>query len=128
MKWDTREIKNITEEEFIGKYDGVEIRVKPGESRFLPVHIAEHIAKQLSSLMERQMKDKEGVQPEDLQMNLESRILGPKLATANEDRILSTKEEIEKHEKEYAELKREEIVKKETLMQEAITENHDAFL
>jgi len=108
MIFNTRPVKNIGDEVFVGTYGGVDIRFEPSETRYLPSHIAEHVANQLVKAILKKDKD-----------NLAEigKILGEEIATKESTRILSLKEVIELHEKEFKEM-REKKEKEDAILKE----------
>lgn len=111
MKWNTRPFTNIDDEVFVGKYNGIEFEVQPGEMRPFPTELSEHIAKQLASKISVREEGGMDMAP------LLSGILGEEIKTADDNRAKSFKEEVEDHEREFKEMqerkKKEDLLKKE---------------
>lgn len=114
MKYNTRSVKNTTEEVFIGRYGGVDLKFEPGEMRYLPNHIAEHIANQLHGRLFAKAK-KEGVDYPYL-----GQILGEEIRTKKETRKLHLSELIKQHEKEFKEMQDKKAKEDLLLKQEAL--------
>jgi hypothetical protein len=111
MKYNTKSITNILGEVFTGKYGGVEIMFEPGEKRYLPDMVAEHIAIQFLKRVEEMAK----VKNEDIDIEETKRqVLGEEIQTSDNFINLSLKEEIENHQTEFT--KWLEDKKKEDLM------------
>ena len=114
MKYNTIPITNIREDVFIGKYDGVEFPFEPGEKRHFPSFLSNHIANQMiQQIMKDTIDDNEKPRKEDLR----TKILEEEIMTAEENKKLTFKEEVEEHEREFAKMqedkKREEILKRD---------------
>lgn len=108
MIFNTRPVKNISDKPFVGIYGGVRLKFEPSETRYLPSHIAEHVANQLLEAMQKKEPD------EPVKMN---EILGNEIITKEEAKILSLAGVIAQHEKEFKEMqekkKKEELLLKE---------------
>ena len=115
MKYDTKSITNILDSvEFIGRYNGVDFRFEPGKTRYLPSFVSDHICGQLITKILKGIPDKEERPSSE---ELRSKILGEEIKTAEEDKNLSFKEGMDRHELEFVRWQ-EEQRKKEILNQE----------
>ncbi len=115
MKYDTTPFKNISENDFIGRYDNETYLLRVGEIRYFPTQASEHFAKQLSEkIMEK--KDKEGSDREAAFAEMKKKILGTEIITLYVEKPLTFKEEVLEHERKFLErlkkIKQEEEVKK----------------
>lgn len=108
MKYNTRPFTNIDDGVFVGKYNGVEFEIQPGETRPFPTELSEHIAKQL--VLKISIKEEGDTNKGELL----SGILGEEIKTADDNRTKSFKEEVEDHEREFKRI--QEIEKKEKLL------------
>lgn len=115
MIYDTIGVKNPTTEDFVGIYSGVDIKIQPGETRYLPEHVARHIGLQLATHIFRKQDRKNPKLIKGISQILDT-ILSPIIATKEENKHPTIKEEIEQHEKEFAEYlnnqKKEEVLKR----------------
>ncbi len=116
MKYNTRSVKNITETKFVGTYAGVDIVFEPSQTRHLPSSVAIHIGQQLATMIFKKQDRRNSRLVKGLPEILDS-ILSPEIQTKEEEKNLSPKEEIEQHEKEFAQYldkkRDEEILKRE---------------
>lgn len=110
MKYNTRSFTNITDEVFVGKYNGVDFTVQPGETRYFPSEVSEHIYQQLVLKIDK------------LHENMTSTpyhegILGEEIMTKEVKKSLPFKEEVEDHERDFKVMqekqKKEDLIKKE---------------
>ncbi len=99
MKYNTTPIKNVGDESFVGKFNGVEFRFEPGEERFLPTFVSEHLAKQLE--VKLQKKD-----PKKNIIELLNSILGEEINTKTEASKMTFKDEVDQHEKDFKEFQK----------------------
>lgn len=116
MKFNTISIKNISPQDFVGTYSGVDIEIKAGKTRHLPSDVAKHIGHQLATDIFRK-QDRKNPKKVLGMPQLLNMILSPEVLTKEEERNLTTKEQIAQHEKEFAEYldkkRDEEILKRE---------------
>lgn len=96
MKYNTTPIKNIDDELFIGRFSGIDFIFEPGNIRFLPSHISQHLAKQLMMQITKKFEGKKEKAP----LNLIDEILQPEIMTAENTENLTLKEEVDRHELE----------------------------
>lgn len=104
MKYNTIPFKNITKNEFVGKYDGFEFRVKPSEIRYWPSELSKHCAIQLVNEI---IKSDDFTTEDDFL----GKILGEEIKTAVYEERKSFLGEVQDHEEAYNKLlenKREE--------------------
>jgi len=110
MKYNTTPIKNVDANIFVGKFNGVDFSFEPGETRYLPTHVTNHLAKQLKI----QIQDKN---PEIDIIKMLSEMLGAEIMTKDPERPLTFKEEMDNHELEFKTWqegqKKENLLKKE---------------
>ncbi len=124
MKNNTKLITNITDFDFIGRFGGVDIVLEAKQTRFLPSHISQHIAEQLVAIiLEQKKKRNPKIDIFEEKPRLLSQILGEEIKT-EEPTNLSLKEEIEKHERDFAKLSEDteklRIIKKEEILKENV--------
>lgn len=107
MKWNTRSFTNITDEVFVGTYNSVDFTVNPGETRYFPSEVSEHITRQLILKITKKVEGLTATPYYD-------GILGGEIKTIKEKVTRNFKEEVEEHEAEFK--KMQEDKKKENLL------------
>ena len=103
MKYNTTIFKNISEEKFFGKYDGVDFPVEPGEKKYWPTHLSQHCANQLADVLIGE-KDNDGTLIHGDKTMIKAKILGETIMTATPDTPRTFREEVAEHELAYAEM------------------------
>lgn len=110
MKWNTTPFTNIDDEVFVGRYNGVDFEVNPGEKVYLPTIVTEHIYEQLILKIDDKLEKNESI-PDY------TKILGEEIKTAEENKNMSFSEQVKFHQKKFKEWqdskKREAILKKD---------------
>lgn len=106
MKWNTKSFTNIDDDTFIGRYDGVDFQVKPGETRYFPSAVSDHLSQQLTKKI---IDSEKPYETEAL-----NRIVGEEIKTAETETEKSFKEEVKDHEQGFKQF--EERKKKEELL------------
>lgn len=116
MKWNTKPFTNIDDDTFVGRYNGVDFRVKPGETRYFPSEVSNHLGQQLVKIVADKEMKRENKKSYD-KGPLIDQIIGAEIKTANEMTALTFKKQVELHEEEYQkrldEEKKQELFKKE---------------
>jgi hypothetical protein len=115
MKFNTKAVTNIyATKEFVGRFAGVDLPFAPGQTRYLPSHIADHVGKQLAEEVYKSQSRKNPKLVESVEQIL-SKILGKEIITKDDDRELSVSDLIAQHEDDYAryaeEKHREEVLR-----------------
>ncbi len=116
MKYNTISITNITGNDFTGAYSGIEIELTVGQTRHLPADVSKHIGQQLAALI---FKNQDRRNPKTVKgmPQILNEILSKEILTKKEFPILTLKEEITEHERQFAEYleqkRKEEILKRE---------------
>jgi len=117
--YNTTPFKNISDKEFVGKYDNEDYPIKAGETRYFPTFVSEHFAKLLSEIM-MDKKDKEGSDRVAMFAEMKARILGKEIMTAYPEKPLTFKEEVLEHERKFVEKLKKEKQEAEIKKLEAI--------
>jgi len=107
MKYNTTSFTNISQEDFIGKYDNEEYIIKAEETRYFPTFLSKHLAKLLSEEIMEQ-KDKESPDREVLFKEMEKKILGNEIMTAVKEGYRTVKDEVLEHERKFIEKQRKD--------------------
>jgi len=94
----------------VGKFQGVDFSFEPGETRYLPTHVSDHLAKQMK--IQIQSRD-----PEIDIIKVLSEMLGKEIMTKEATQDHTFKEEMDNHELEFKtwqeDQKKKDLLKKE---------------
>ena len=99
MQFNTINFTNIDLDVFVGRFEGEDYTVQPGETRYFPSHVSQHFSKQLMDklFLAAQRKDKKANKVE-LEQELIRQILGGEINTFSPDIPKTTKQQILGHE------------------------------
>jgi len=101
MKYNTRGVTNPMDSQFTGCYGGVDLVLLPGETRWLPSTIAQHVAGQLAEYLFKKQDRRNPKNVIGVPQILNS-ILGDEIITKDRVENLSLADEIRQHEEAYA--------------------------
>jgi hypothetical protein len=110
MEYNTIPFKNIDTEEFVGRYDGEDYPIQPGEIRYFPSFLSEHFCKHLIEKLFRGAPNQDKrIKFVEFQEKMRKEILGEEMKTKIVEEPKTTKEKALIHE----EMIREMLSKKE---------------
>lgn len=125
MEFDTTPITNIGDEQFVGKYNGVEFSFQPKETRYLPTEVSIHLSKQLRMELEKRLRKDKQFDEKGFLESLNG-ILATEIKTKVDSSIYGFAEKVRLHEQAFGqwqeERKKEDMLKAEKVNQ--IINNH----
>ena len=122
MQFNTIPFKNTDIEKFVGRFEGEDYEIQPGEIRYFPSHVSEHLSKQLVEKIIVKFPKEKGrvIDRETKEKKLLGEILGGEIITERHEQSKTVKDMVLKHEAQVKQMFVEEEKKKQAERIEAM--------